>query len=246
VYGGRAQGGWDRVIGFITNSFPNEVRRSKWYILTCVAIFLLASALSFWLVISNPVNAYVVLPNDMIHTINQRLHDSNFAFDRNLSPLMSTVIIQNNIRVAIVAFAGGMTLGIVTLYSILFNGIIMGGYGALFTNAGFGYDFFATIAPHGVFELTAIQIAGGAGLLLAAPVFNPGRLRRIDALTRNARRAAVLFLGVCLILLCAGLIEGFFSPARFPETVRLAVGGACAVILIYYFGFVGRDVPKRG
>jgi len=81
-----------------------------------------------------------------------------------------------------------------------------------------------TIAPHGVLELTAIQVAGGAGLLMAAAVFNPGRLRRIDALTRNARRAGTLALGVCLMLACAGLIEGNFSPLKNLPELRLAVG----------------------
>jgi len=241
VYGSAAQGGWDRVIAFVSDAFPNEVRRSKWYIIACAAVFLLAAVLSYWLVASNPINAYVVLPGDMLHTIHKSLHDSNFAFDRDLSPLMSTLIIQNNIRVAMFAFAGGALLGVPTAWMIWENGVMLGGYGALFANAGFGYDFWATVAPHGVFELTAIQIAGGAGLLLAEPVFNPGRLSRVDALTRNARRAGVLFLGVCLMLACAGLIEGFFTPQRAPSAeLRLAVGAVCAVILVVYFGFVGR------
>jgi len=241
VYGNAADGGWQRVFAFVTDYFPNEVRRSKWYILTCAALTIVAAALSYWLVAGNPVNAYVVLPGEMLHTIHKSLHDSNFAFPRDLGPLMSTAIIENNIRVAVFAFGLGIvTLGTGTVWVILQNGIMLGGYGALFTNAGFGYDYWATIAPHGVFELTAIQVAGGAGLLLAAAVFNPGRLRRVDALTRNARRAGTLALGVCLMLVCAGIIEGNFSPQRFPADLRLAMGAVCAVVLVWYFGFVGR------
>ena len=66
------------------------------------------------------------------------------------------------------AFAGSITLGVLTLWIIAYNGLMLGGVGALFANAGFGYDFWATVAPHGVIELTAIQIAGAAGLLIAA------------------------------------------------------------------------------
>lgn len=245
VYSSSVEGGWDRAIGFFARRFPDEVRRSRWYIVVCAAVFALAIALSYWLVASKPVNAYVVVPAQFLEPIHKSLHDSNFAFNRDLAPLMSTAIIQNNIRVALIAFAGGITLGLLTLYITFFNGVLLGGIGALFANAGFGYDFVATVAPHGVFELTAIVISGGAGLMLAAAVFNPGRLRRIDALTRNARRAGVLFLGVCMMLVVAGIIEGFFSPQRFPPEVRLSVALAGAVALTYYFGFVGKEKTVR-
>mgnify|MGYP001439715637 CR=1 FL=1 len=242
VYGGTVHAGWQRVFAFVADYFPNEVRRSKWYILACAAITLASAMLAYWLVSSNPVNAYVVLPGEMLRAIHKSLHDSNFAFPHDLGPLMSTAIIENNIRVAVYAFGLGIvTVGVGTVWVILQNGIILGGYGALFSNAGFGYDYWATIAPHGVLELTAIQVAGGAGLLMAAAVFNPGRLRRIDALTRNARRAGTLALGVCLMLACAGLIEGNFSPLKNLPELRLAVGALTAVLLVWYFGFVGKQ-----
>jgi uncharacterized membrane protein SpoIIM required for sporulation len=154
---------------------------------------------------------------------------------------MASLIIQNNVRVCILAFAGGIvTLGIGTVYEIVFNALMLGALAALFARAGFGYDFWATIAPHGVIELTAIQIAGGAGLLLAAGVIYPGRLRRKDALARNARRAGVLFGGVVAMLLVAGTIEGFFSPLRFSAGVRASVGLLTAIALVLYYGFAGR------
>ena len=117
---------------------------------------------------------------------------------------------------------------------------MLGGVGALFTNAGFGYDFWATVAPHGVIELTAIQIAGGAGLLIAAGVLYPGRLRRRDAIAVNAKRAGTLIVGVASMLVVAGTIEGFISPQRWPPEVRIGIGAVTAVALLFYFGFAGR------
>ena len=99
----------------------------------------------------------------------------------------------------------------------------------------------ATIAPHGVIELTAIIIASAAGLLLAAGVLAPGRLRRIDALQRNAQRAGVLILGVSAMLVLAGTIEGFYSPQRFPPEARIAMGAVTAVAMAWYFTFAGRQ-----
>jgi uncharacterized membrane protein SpoIIM required for sporulation len=242
VYAGNVEGGWSRIVRFISRDFPQEVRRSRWYILTSVAIFAVPAIIAYLQITAVPTNAFAILPEQWIRPIHERLHDTSFGFNRDFAPAMSTAIMTNNIRVAVIAFGSGIvTLGAVTVYIIFNNGLMVGGLGAMYQNAGFGYDFWATIAPHGVIELTAIQISGGAGFLMAAGFFNPGRLRRIDALVRNTKRALVLFGGVVVMLICAAFIEGFFSPQRFSPEIRLGVGALTAVALLYYFVFVGRE-----
>ena len=237
VYGGGSEGGAARVARFYTSTFPREVWRSRWYMLLAVVLFLGPAGLAYFLIHTQPLNAFVLLPADMIAPIHKSLHETNFepsqaAFG---APTLSAFIMTNNIRLAFMAFAGGMTLGVVTVYVLIENGLILGGLAALYVDAGFGHDFFATIAPHGVIELTAVQIAAGAGLLIAGGMLAPGRLRRRDALVRNARRAAVLVMGVASMLVIAGTIEGFFSPQNFPADVRVAMGGITAVLLLLYF-----------
>jgi len=243
VYGAEAASGTNRFRRFFTHGFPAEVRNSRWYILACAALFASSAALAYWLVILKPVNAYALLPAELITPLHGSLHDTNFKFDRDLAPAMSSFIMTNNIKLALFAFAGGALLALPTLYLLIFNGLMVGGMGALYANAGYGYDFWATIAPHGCIELTSIVIASAAGTMLAAPIFNPGRLTRGDALKRNARRAGVLILGVCCMLVVAGSIEAFFTPLRFPPDVRLGVGAATVVLMILYFGFAGRERP---
>jgi uncharacterized membrane protein SpoIIM required for sporulation len=246
VYLGTTRSGWSRVASFATHTFPREVRRSWAPILVCILITLVSAALSYHSIRASPANAYAFLPAQEIAPIKQRLHDSNFGFDRQFSSAMASFIITNNIKVAALAFAGGITVGIVTVFIILQNGLMVGGLGALYTNAGFGSDFWATISPHGVIELTAIQVAGGAGLLLALGIVAPGRLRRTQALVRNARRAVTLVLGVAGMLVVAGTIEGFISPQRLPESVRFGIGGLTAVALVWYFGFSGKSDEAAG
>jgi uncharacterized membrane protein SpoIIM required for sporulation len=248
VYGNASTTGWQRFARFYTQSFPREFRRSFGYIAVCTAITIAAAVVAYVLVRTHPGDAYALLPDQLIPAqIKKSLHDSNFAFDPSSSPAMASAIITNNVRVAIMAFAGCVTLGLLTLWIILFNGLMLGGVGALFTNAGFGTDFWATVAPHGVIELTAIQIAGAAGLLISAGIVAPGRMRRRDAIAAAARRAGVLIAGVASLLLVAGSIEGFFSPLRLPAQDRISVGILTAVLLIAYFGFAGlrRAQPDR-
>ncbi len=245
VYGAAATTGWHRFATFYSQTFPREFRRSIGFITICTALTVVSAIVAYVLVRVHPGDAFAILPDGLIPPqIKKSLHDSNFAFDPAASPAMATAIITNNVKVAIFAFAGCVTLGLSTLYIITFNGLMLGSVGALFTNAGFGADFWATVAPHGVIELTAIQIAGAAGLLISAGIVAPGRLRRRDAVVAAARRAGVLIAGVASMLLVAGTIEGFFSPLRLPASERIAVGVMTAVLLVLYFGFTGRG-PSR-
>lgn len=237
VYGAGSEGGLRRVLRFYSRTFPREVWTSRWPMLLSIALFLGSAALAYYLIHTQPLNAYVLLPAEMLAPIHKGLHAQNFEPTQKAigSPTMSAFIMWNNIHIAFLAFAGGITLGILTVYQLVFNGLVLGGIAALYDDAGFGRDFWATIAPHGFIELTAVQIAAGAGLLLAAGVLAPGRLRRRDALRQNARRAAVLVVGVASMLIVAALIEGFFSPQKFSESARLMFGGMTAVAMLFYF-----------
>jgi uncharacterized membrane protein SpoIIM required for sporulation len=243
VYLGTSRSGWSAIGRFLAATFPREVRRSWRPIAVCTALTLLGAAIAYAAVIGEPANAYALLPAAEIPPVSRALHDTNFGFDRAFAPLVSSEIITNNIRVAAIAFAGGMTCGLLTLWIILQNGLMLGGIGALFAHAGFGLDFWATVAPHGVIELSAIQIAGGGGLLLAAAIVAPGRVHRTDALVRAGRRAGTLVLGTAALLVVAGTIEGFVSPQRLSPELRIGIGSLTALALLGYFGWAGRAQP---
>ncbi|MBV9438976.1 MAG: stage II sporulation protein M [Candidatus Eremiobacteraeota bacterium] len=244
VYVATARSGWGRVGSFVARTFPREVRRSWAPIGFCALVTVVSALVAYGSVVADPQNVHALLPGMELPPIRRALHDTNFGFDRAFSPAMASEIITNNVRVAAVALAGGMTAGILTGWIILVNGLMIGALGALYGRAGFGPDFWATIAPHGVIELTAIQIAGGAGLVLAGGYLRPGRLRRADALRRAGRRAATLVTGVALMLCVAGAIEGFISPQRISISARGAVGMLTAVGLLLYLGATGRGSQK--
>ena len=240
VYLGTSAGGWSKLAHLFATAFPREVRRSWRAIALCVLITCVTAGVSYRATRTDPANAYAFVSAAQVPVVNRSLHDSNFGFDRAFAPAMSTMIVTNNVRVAALAFGGGITAGVLTLYIIGSNGLMLGTLGALFAQRGFGTDFWATIAPHGAIELFAIQIAGGAGLILAAGIVRPGRARRADALRANAARALTLMLGVSGLLVIAGTIEGFVSPQRLSIDVRLAIGALTALVLAGYLTFAGR------
>lgn len=243
VYGATVETGRARFARFFTHTFPREFRSSWPYIAAAAAITVAWAVIAWVLVSANPANAYALLPDSIVPShITKSLHDSNFAFTSEYSAGMSSFIITNNIRVSVLVFSGGIvTLGLFTIWELALTGLMIGGLGALFAHAGFGADYWATIAPHGFIEITAIQIAAAGGLLLAGGVLNPGRLHRQDAIAQNGKRAGVLIAGVAAMLCVAGIIEGFFSPLRFSMDVRAAVGIVTALAMIAYFGLAGRS-----
>jgi len=157
------------------------------------------------------------------------------------NPLESTSIQKNNITVTFYAFAGGVLVGIGTLLVMLYNGLLLGMVITLCIRYRF-WDVPIFISAHGAIELTAIFIAGGAGLLIGKALLMPGDLRRIDALVENGRLAIKLILGCIPMLLIAGLIEGFVSPAHIPPVFKFSVSVLSALVMTLYF--LKRDARK--
>jgi uncharacterized membrane protein SpoIIM required for sporulation len=150
---------------------------------------------------------------------------------------MASGIIANNVQVTFAAFAFGLTAGIGTLILLLTNGVAIGGVMGLYTSKGIASLLIKFVAPHGVLELTAICIAGAAGLLLAAALLIPGDRTRKRALVENGRRAIHLIAVSTVLLVIAGTLEGLVSPIpSWSLGAKLAVSGATAVFLVAYLG----------
>jgi uncharacterized membrane protein SpoIIM required for sporulation len=144
----------------------------------------------------------------------------------------SSFIMTNNIKVTIMAVALGFTAGIGTALVLVQNGLMLGGLSGAATNEHVDLLYWAVILPHGILELSAICIAGGAGLILARAIYAPGDLPRRDSLRLAGQEAARLLVGVALMLVCAGLIEGFITPTALPPLVKLSFALLTALVLV--------------
>ena len=164
---------------------------------------------------------YSILPAEMAQGVNPEQLGS--ADGQVNSSVMSASIMTNNIQVGILAFAGGVTFGLLTVYVLIYNGILVGALAGLFWHHGKSYEFWAYIVPHGMIELTAIFIAGGAGLLMGYKLFVPGQFSRGYQLKTQAKRSVQLLIGTIPLFVIAGLIEGFITPAAIPLGVKYSV-----------------------
>jgi uncharacterized membrane protein SpoIIM required for sporulation len=234
------------LLTFITRGFPQLVRRRWQPIAAATAIFVLTSLASCLAVLHDPESAYSLFDEHMVEYENLRLekqegeYHGNFTFDVAESPLVAVLIFANNIRVSINCFAMGALCCLPGALFLVYNGRMLGTLTGLMLNHGYFMDFYSLILTHGVLELSAICIAGGAGLLLGWALIAPGRLSRRDALRQVAGDAFGLLAGSCLLLIVAGLIEAYVTP-HFPQPVRWSVALLSAVLLLAYLGQLGRN-----
>jgi len=158
-----------------------------------------------------------------------------------IRPAMATLIFTNNIRVAFVAFAGGVLCGVGTVYVLISNGLLLGGVLGAAQYYGMAALLWGFVSPHGYLELACIVISGAAGLMLGDALVRPGVWRRRDALAFAARRAVELVGGAAPVLIVAGLIEGFVSPSdEVPWLFRVALGPVLGLGLFVLLFRVGR------
>lgn len=231
---------------FFKYTLPQTYREALPFILTATLLFFIPAIIAGVMVSQNADASLWLLPPST-QDLRPGLENQETWVNIPLAerPYFSSFIMTNNIRVAILAFAAGMTAGVFTVYIMLFNGLSIGGVLGLTIYYGLGWELFNFIMAHGVIELTAIFIAGGAGLMVGKAILKPGLLRRRDAIMQAAQKAVVLALGCIPILFVAGLIEGFISPNELiPWPVKWSIGIMTGVLLQFYLLRTGRtDAP---
>jgi uncharacterized membrane protein SpoIIM required for sporulation len=156
-------------------------------------------------------------------------------YDPATAAAFSTEVLVNNIRVTLTAFAGGILLGVGTVASLVFNGLVLGVVGGLAAAGGNGAAFLRLVSAHGPLELSCIVVGGAAGLRLGWAIIAPGRLTRSRSLVLEARRTVEIALGTAPWLVVCGFAEGFLTGPGIALGVQLAIGG---VLFATFWGLV--------
>ena len=238
IYTGKAaaRGG---VYHFYTRVYPRIFRETFSYTLAAFILFLASALAGVMLCLHDSSFPQYLLGPQMTDTIERREMWTHSILS--MKPLAASGIMTNNLAVSFAAFAFGITAGLGTIYMMLFNGLLIGVIGAACWQSGMSVALWSFVAPHGVLELPAIFIAGGAGLLLARGLLFPGLLPRKDSLRIAGGLGVRLLLGAVPLLIVAGVIEGFVSPSHLPAPLKFLLAGALGTILTAYLAWGGRD-----
>ena len=205
-----------------TVSFPAAVYRIRWFVLAASLLtFIPWAVFQTWLAVSPRafgLSAPEAVRDQYIHQDFEAYYSSQPAQN------FATQVFFNNVRVAFLAFAAGVLFCVVTAALLAYNGAGVGMAGGVFTAVGEGGKFWGLILPHGMLELSAVIVAGAAGLRIGWTLIDPGDRTRFAALTEESRRAAPILLGLVVAFLMAAIVEGFVTGRPWPTAVRIGVG----------------------
>ena len=222
LYGQREGEAMRSISRFATETFPAAVVSLRRYILVAALLtFVPWAVFQVWLSVS-PRAFDLVAPD----AVKQAYISNDFESYYSSQPAQNfaTQVFFNNVRVAFLAFAAGVLLCVVTAAVLAQNGANGGVAGGMFTQVGESGRFWGLILPHGLLELSAIIVAGAAGLRIGWAIIDPGDRPRFSALTMEARRSGNVLVGLIAAFLLAAVVEGFVTGRPWSTAVRVGIG----------------------
>jgi len=226
-----------RLWRFVSRDIPQSARASLPFTLAAFLIFLAPAVVTLAAGLLNPDVAASSLAAEQREELVRRVPGSEIPVDAR--PVAGPLIIANNIYVSVLAFGGGLTLGLLTIYALIENGAMLGTIFAVLIARGVAGNLLTFILSHGFLELSAIFFSGGAGLRFAWAILHPGELYRGDALRLAGVQAIQVMFLVAATLTVAGIIEAFVSPTLLAVPLKLAVGVTTGALLWSYVLLAG-------
>lgn len=229
---------------FFTETFPAALWHIRRFVGVATLLFVVpALATGLWIG-NSPAALDAAAPREFREQFVGELFEDYYT--ELASAEFAATVTTNNISVGLLAFAGGIFLCLPTAIVLAFNGLNVGVAWGLFIAAGDQARFWSLILPHGLLELTAIFVAGGAGLALGWTLVDPGDRRRGEALVEEGRRTVVILMGLVLMFVAAGLVEGFVTGAAIHPWLRVAIGAAVWGLFLAYVAVCGRAAAAKG
>ena len=249
IYGVR-ETRWSRMRSFFVYDWPAAVR-AVWKETLIIALVIILGALTSWsLVAHNPEWYFNFVPEEMAGGRDPRAsvdflrstlgHGGDAREQRSGLHVFATYLFTHNSRVSIMSFALGFAFGVPTMMLEYYQGISLGAMLAVFTGKGLGFDFGGWLFIHGTTELFAAALSGAAGLRIGTAVVFPGARGRLEAAAEAGKTAGKVMVGVIVMLLVAGLLEGFGRQLITDTLLRYAIG---TVMLLFWIGYY--YIPRR-
>ena len=225
---------------FYMTEFPALLQKYRRYFFAAIAISILGAIFAYWVVITQPDKTGLFIPEQFKSSLDA-WKSGKLADDAHAE--FSAELMTHNLLVGILASTTGVAGGVPTVGVLFENGTTLGAFSAVMTQVHQHAHFWPGILPHGIAELTAIFICGGAGLLFGVALLLPRPYSRADALRIYGMDAIKLTLGTIPLFIFAGVIEGMFSHLAIPPALRYAFAATNGVLWYLYLFLPRRSLP---
>lgn len=238
-----------RLRHFWSMDLPQALWESRRVLLLSFCLFALAFGIGVISSIIDPDFARIILGEGYIRMTLQNIKDGDpMAVYKDSGPFGMTVgIALNNLFVALRTAIFGVLASVGTVFILLYNGIMVGAFQYFFIEHGVFWESFLTIWIHGTLEISAIIIAGAAGLVAGSGLLFPGTYTRIQAFQLSVRRGLKIFLGIVPIIILAAIFEGCLT--RYTDTPAVIRGAFILLSLIFvlwYYVWYPRHRAQTG
>lgn len=231
---------WSQLAHFFARGWPQAVQSLWRETLVCALLMTASAVVAFLLVRSDPSWFFGIIPESLAggrdpsasaESLRRTLYDRH----DDMLATFATYLFTHNSQIAIFAFALGFAFAVPTILLILYNGLMLGAFFAVFAAKGLAFNLGGWLAIHGTTELFAIAIAGAAGVRIGTAIAFPGRDTRTESAVRAGRSAALAMAGTVIMLAVAGLLEGIGRQTIVDDSSRYMIGAAMLAGWLAYF-----------
>jgi len=227
---------------FFAYGYPRLMRRLSMYVWIAVGVSVASAALGAIISMVRPEfgTMYFIMhfgPENFANLDKHTMWTENIL---SVKPQTSSAIMTNNIFVCCITFVGGISAGLLTLYLLFNNGLMLGIISVVCAQHHMTVSLWSFIASHGALELPSIMFAGAAGLRLGAGMLFPGILSRRDSIAQGGIEAVQLLSGTIPLLIVAGTFEAFVSPTHIAVGIKFAIGAVLFTALCLWLGLCGK------
>jgi uncharacterized membrane protein SpoIIM required for sporulation len=219
---------------FFTRTFPRAFQRHLDVTGFAVLLFLLAAFWGLSIAVLRPALGVTMLGPDAVRGLEEgELWTSSLV--TTMPPAVSSSgIATNNLSVALSAWSGGVLAGLVPLYVILLNGLMLGAIFGVTLHYSMAGELLEFISAHGPLELTLIVVCAAAGLAVGRSLVAAGDRPRALAVREAARDALIVLLGCLPWFVPLALTEVFISPApQLPVSLKVTLGLALESLFLF-------------
>jgi uncharacterized membrane protein SpoIIM required for sporulation len=237
---------WQQLYGFFTRGWPLAVQGLRRETLASALLTLIGALAGFLLVMHDPSLFYTMIPDSIasgrdpsasVESLRATLYHKGQSDGL---ATFATYLFTHNAQIAIFAFALGFAFAIPTVLLIVYNGLMLGAFLAVFAAKGLLFQAGGWLFIHGTTEISAIVLAGAAGFRIGTAIAFPGREARTDFAFEAGRGASVAMAGAVVMLIFAGLLEGIGRQTVQVDGTRYLIGSAMLAGWLLYF-----YVPRR-
>ncbi len=238
----------NRLFTFWTEELPLIIRRNHKTLLFALIFFAVFVALGVFSSIYDQTFVRAILGDGYVDMTERNIASGDpFGVYKDENAFYMFVRIAfNNIKVSFNCFILGILCSVGSLYFMLSNGLMLGVFEHMFFRHGLGIQSIMVIFIHGTLEISALVIAGGAGMVLGNSILFPGTFTRAQSIRKGAKDGVKIMIGLIPIFIVAAFFEGFVTRyTGIPVVLSLLILLSSLAFILFYFVYYPIRVSRR-